>query len=45
MSFGLPPSTEVSRQLPKKAIIERFGLSGKERTKAARIFPLVIDAL
>ena len=33
MSFGLPPSTEVSRQLPKKAIIERFGLSGKERTK------------
>ena len=33
MSFGLPPSTKVSRQLPKKAIIERFGLSGKERTK------------
>ena len=33
MSFGLPPSTEVSRQLPKKSKIERFGLSGKERTK------------
>ena len=33
MSFGLPPSTEVSRQLPKKAIIERFGFSGKERTR------------
>ena len=33
MSFGLPPSTEVSRQLPKKAIIERFALSGKERAK------------
>lgn len=33
MSFGLPPSTEVSRQLPKKDIIEKFGLSGKERTR------------
>lgn len=32
MSFGLPPSTEVNRQLPKKAIIEKFGLSGKERS-------------
>lgn len=33
MSFGLPQSTEVSRQLPKKAIIEKFGLVGKERTR------------
>ena len=33
MSFGLPPSTEVNRQLPKKAIIEKFGLSGKERSR------------
>ena len=33
MSFGLPASTEVSRQLPKKAIIEKFGLTGKERTR------------
>lgn len=33
MSFGLPASTEVSRQLPKKTIVERFGLSGKERIR------------
>lgn len=33
MSFGLPQSTEISRQLPKKAIIEKFGLTGKERTR------------
>lgn len=33
MSFGLPQSTEISRQLPKKAIIEKFGLAGKERTR------------
>lgn len=33
MSFGLPQSTDVSRQLPKKAIIEKFGLTGKERTR------------
>ena len=33
MSFGLLASTEVSRQLPKKAIIEKFGLTGKERTR------------
>ena len=33
MSFGLPPSTEVSRQLPKKVIFEKFGLSGKERIR------------
>lgn len=31
MSFGLPPSTEVDRIIPKKTIIEKFSLSGKER--------------
>lgn len=33
MSFGLPPSTEVNKSLTKKAIIEKFGLSGKERIR------------
>lgn len=31
MSFGLPPSTEVNKTIPKKAIIEKFSLTGKER--------------
>ena len=31
--YGLPQSTDVMRALPKKAVIEKFGLSGKERSK------------
>lgn len=30
--YGLPPSTDVMRGLPKKTIIEKFCLSGKERS-------------
>lgn len=33
MSFGLPPSTEIGSIIPKKAIIEKFSLSGQERTR------------
>ena len=32
MMYGLPPSTEVNRPLPKKVIIEKFGLFGKEKS-------------
>lgn len=32
MIFGLPSSTEVNRQLPKKAVIEKFDLKGRDRT-------------
>lgn len=33
MSFGLPQSTEINKIIPKRAIIEKFALSGKERTR------------
>lgn len=33
MSFGLPPSTEINNIISKKAIIEKFSLSGQERTR------------
>lgn len=33
MSFGLPASTEVNKVIPKKTIIDKFSLSGHERSK------------
>ena len=33
MSFGLPPSTEINNIISKKTIIEKFSLSGQERTR------------
>ena len=33
MSFGLPPSTDINNIISKKAIIEKFSLSGQERTR------------
>lgn len=33
MSFGLPPSTEINKVIPKKTMIEKFSLSGQERTR------------
>lgn len=33
MSFGLPSSTEINNIISKKAIIEKFSLSGQERTR------------
>ena len=32
MSYGLPSSTEIEKVIPKKAIIEKFSLVGKERS-------------
>lgn len=31
--FGLPKQTEVNRQLPKKSIYAKFGMSGDQRAK------------
>lgn len=33
MSFDLPPSTEIDRVVPKRTMIEKFSLSGKERAR------------
>lgn len=33
MSFGLPHSTEIERVIPKKTIIEKLSISGKERAR------------
>ncbi|MBR1973412.1 MAG: DUF4391 domain-containing protein, partial [Candidatus Methanomethylophilaceae archaeon] len=30
--YGLPQSTEVNRVLPKNKVVEKFGLTGKDRS-------------
>ena len=33
MSFGLPASTEINKVIPKKTIIDKFSLTGHERSR------------